>query len=120
VALLKRRPFGGPPQLLDALPAVSTRPFRDKLEDSVDRVTLLGRPLLDPGNQHLIDCRQLLTTLSGGLFPTIRHANLMAKRVGFTTQIQAASAKATHQIITRQTSQRPGRRLFLAELFLLQ
>jgi hypothetical protein len=94
-ALLKSRELGSLPEGSDALPAVSTPPFRDKLKDSVDRVTLFGRPLFDPGNQHLIDCRQLLTTLSGSLFPTIRHANLVAKRVGFTTQIQTASAKAT-------------------------
>jgi hypothetical protein len=95
VSLPKSRELGGLPQVSDALPAVSTSPVRYKLEDSVDRVTLFGRPLFDPGNQHLIDCRQLLTTLSGRLFPTIRHANLVAKRVGFTTQIQTASAKAT-------------------------
>ena len=60
VALLRSRKFGGLPQMSDPLPAVPTRPFRDKLKDSVDRVTLFGRPLLDPGNQQLIDGGQLL------------------------------------------------------------
>jgi hypothetical protein len=48
----------------DALPAVPTRPFRNKLEDSVDRLTFLGRPLLDPGNQQPIDGGQLLAGIA--------------------------------------------------------
>ena len=63
VALLKSRPFGGPPQLLDALPAVSTRPLRDKLQDSVDCITLFGRPEFDPSDQQLINGCQLFAGL---------------------------------------------------------
>ena len=47
----------------DTLPTILTSPSRDKLKDSVDRVTLLGRPLLDPGNQQSIDGGQLLARL---------------------------------------------------------
>jgi hypothetical protein len=59
VALLKSRAFGGPAQLVDALPAVSTRPLRDKLKNSVDCLALFGRPEFDPSDQQLIDGCQL-------------------------------------------------------------
>jgi hypothetical protein len=59
VALPKSRAFGVSPQLLDAPPAVSTRPLRDKLQDSVDCVTLFGRPEVNPSDQQLIDGCQL-------------------------------------------------------------
>ena len=51
------------PQMSDTLPTILTGPSRDKLKDSVDRVALLGRPLLDPSNQQLIDRSQLLARL---------------------------------------------------------
>src|SRR5271157_5791085 len=55
--------FRGLPQTADTLPTVLTCPSRDKLKDSVDRVTLLGRSLLDPGNQQSINRGQLLARL---------------------------------------------------------
>ena len=89
------RKFSSFPQMSDPLPTIFTGPSRNKLKDAVDRITLLGRPLLDCSEQHLIDCRQFLSTLSDNLFPAIRHANLVTTRVGFTTQIRTASARAT-------------------------
>jgi hypothetical protein len=49
--------FGSLPQMPDALPTIPTVPIRHEFKDPVDRVTLLGRPLLDCGNQQLIDGR---------------------------------------------------------------
>jgi hypothetical protein len=47
----------------DALPAVPPSPFRHELKDSVNRLTLLGGPVLNPRNQQLIDSGQPLTGL---------------------------------------------------------
>ena len=63
LALCGTRTFISFPQMSDPLPTIFTGPTRNKLEDSVDRVMLLGRPLLDPGNQQSIDGSQLLATL---------------------------------------------------------
>src|SRR5271166_2295033 len=60
MAICESRKFRGLPQMSDTLPTILTSPSRNKLEDSVDRVTLLGRSLLDPGNQQSIDGGQLL------------------------------------------------------------
>src|SRR5271166_6171218 len=60
MALCESRKFRGLPQMSDTLPTILTNPSRDQLEDSVDRVTLLGRSLLDPSNQQSIDGDQLL------------------------------------------------------------
>ena len=48
----------------DPMPAVPTFPFRHELKDSVDRVTLFGRPVFDPRDRQLIDGGQPLTGLS--------------------------------------------------------
>jgi hypothetical protein len=48
----------------DTLPTILTSPSRDKFKDFIDRGTLFGRPLLDPGNQQLIDGGQLLAWLT--------------------------------------------------------
>src|SRR5271165_2221474 len=47
----------------DPLPTIFTGPSGNKLKDAVDRITLLSRPLLDPGNQQSIDRSQLLARL---------------------------------------------------------
>ena len=73
VALLKSRKSGGLPQMSDPMPAVATSPFRDELKDSVDRLTLFGRPLFDTGNQQLIDCRQSHTGFISSLSPSRGH-----------------------------------------------
>ena len=61
--LCRTRKFRGLPQMSDTLPTILTGPARDKLKDSVDRVTLLGRPLLDCGNQQLIDAANRLVSV---------------------------------------------------------
>ena len=63
VASCGTRKFNSFPQMSDPLPTIFTGPSRNKLKDSVDRVTLLGRSLLDPGNQQSIDRSQLLARL---------------------------------------------------------
>jgi hypothetical protein len=55
MALCDARAFRGLPQLLNAPPTILTGPSRDKLKDSVDRITLFGRALLNPRNQQSID-----------------------------------------------------------------
>src|SRR5271165_2597902 len=63
LALCGTRKSSSSPQISDPLPAIFTCPSRNKLKDAVDRITLLGRSLLDPGNQQLIDRSQLLARL---------------------------------------------------------
>src|SRR5271165_2570132 len=63
LALCGTRKFSSFPQISDPLPTIFTGPSRNKLKDAVDRITLLRRSLLDPGNQQLIDRSQLLARL---------------------------------------------------------
>src|SRR5271157_4279264 len=73
MALCGTRKFSSFPQMSDTLPTILTSPFRNKLKDAVDRITLLGRPLLDPGNQQSIDRSQLLARLMTLSFRSTGH-----------------------------------------------
>jgi hypothetical protein len=57
----------------DPLPTILAGPTGDKLKDSVDRITLFGRPLLDPGDQQSIDRGQLLAGLITLLSRSLGH-----------------------------------------------
>jgi hypothetical protein len=63
MTLCGSRKFTSFPQMSDALPTILTCPSWDKLKDSVDRVSLFGRPLLNRSDEQLIDGRQLLAGL---------------------------------------------------------
>src|SRR5271157_1599579 len=63
MTLCRTRKFRALPQKSDPLPTILAGPTGDKLKDSVDRLALFGRPLLDPGDQQSIDGGQLLAGL---------------------------------------------------------
>src|SRR5271157_1414937 len=73
MAICESRKFRGLPQMSDTLPTILTSPSRDQLEDAVDRITLLGRSLLDPGNQQSIDRSQLLARIITLLSRSLGH-----------------------------------------------
>src|SRR5271165_6527398 len=73
MAICESRKFRGLPQMPDTLPTILTSPSRDKFKDFLDRVTLFGRPLLDPGNQQSIDRSQLLARLMTLSFRSTGH-----------------------------------------------
>jgi hypothetical protein len=52
---LSRGERGCSAQLPNAAPAIAPLPFRNQLEDFVDRFVFLVRPKLDAGDQQLID-----------------------------------------------------------------
>jgi hypothetical protein len=51
VAILKGGKFGSLTKISNALPAVTAPPLWGKLKDSVNGITLFGRPLFDSRDQ---------------------------------------------------------------------
>jgi hypothetical protein len=82
MTLCRTRKFRALPQMSDPLPTILAGPTGDKLKDSVDRITLFGRPLLDPGDQQSIDRGQLLAGLITLLSRSFGHCATSLQQAG--------------------------------------